>query len=297
MTVLVIGATGFQGGAVARLLAEQGRPVRGFARSAPTADKAVPGVDVVTGDLGDADSVRKAFAGVTHASVVIPQVYDRDTVVRFARNVARAAREEGVERLVVNGNTRVPAQRTGFTGFETRREAEQILLESGVPTTALRPPIYLDNLYSPISGPALVNGGVLAFPVPPSVRIAWLSHEDLAKATVAALTTADLAGETVDLGGAELLTGPELAERFTAGLGREVRYIPLPPEQFEAGLAQAFGPETAAGIAGTYRWVATEEGAGLLESDPAAVESALGIRLTPVADWIAARDWQVWAAR
>ncbi|AEW92570.1 MULTISPECIES: SDR family oxidoreductase [Streptomycetaceae] len=295
MTVLVIGATGFQGGAVARLLAEQGRTVRGFARTAPAADQAVPGVDVLTGDLGDAEAVRKAFAGVTHASVLIPQVYDPDTVVRFARNVARAARDEGVARLVVNGNTRIPAQTTEFTGFETRRQAERILLDSGVPTTAIRPPVYLDNLYSPIAGPALVNDGVLAFPLPPSVRAAWLSHEDLAKATVAALTTADVAGRTIDLGGAETLTGPELAERFAAVLGREIRYVPLPPERFEAGLAQAFGAETAAGIAGTYRWAATEEGAALLESDPAALESTLGVRPTPVADWIAARDWQVWA--
>ncbi|WP_424210788.1 SDR family oxidoreductase [Streptomyces sp. BI20] len=295
MTVLVIGATGFQGGAVARLLAERGETVRGLARNAPAPERAVPGVEVLTGDLGDADAVRKAFAGVTRVSVTIPQAYDRDTVARYARNIARAAREEGVERLVVNGNTRVPEQVTEYSGFETRREAERILLDSGVPTTALRPPIYLDNLYSPISGPSLVNDGVLAFPLPPHVKVAWLSHEDLAAATVAALLDVDLTGRTLDLGGPESLTGPELAERFTAALGREVRYIPLEPAQFEGGLAQAFGPETAAGIAGTYKWAVTEEGAGFLESAPGA-EAAFGITPTPAAEWIAARNWQVWAA-
>ncbi|MEV8476412.1 hypothetical protein [Streptomyces sp. NPDC051173] len=44
---LIFGVSGFQGGAVARLLAEQGRAVRGFARRRVEADKAVDGATVV----------------------------------------------------------------------------------------------------------------------------------------------------------------------------------------------------------------------------------------------------------
>ncbi|MFD0207146.1 MULTISPECIES: SDR family oxidoreductase [Saccharothrix] len=296
---LVFGATGFQGGAIARRLLAEGRPVRGFSRTAggsPASPPPVEGLEHVFGDLGDRDAVKRAFEGVTHAAVVLPQVYDHDTVLAHATNVAEAAREAGVTRLVFNGNTRIPATRTTFSGFETRRAAEAVLAESGVPTVFVRPPIYLDNLFSPFSGPALVRDGVLAFPLPPHVRVAWLPHVDLANATAAALTTAaDVAGRVFDLGGKEVVTGPELSEAFGAAFGRPVQYVPLEPAQFEGGLAQVFGPETAAGIAGTYKWAATEEGADSLVGDPQGLERALGVSLTPLAEWISAQPWHIWA--
>ncbi|NUT46753.1 MAG: NmrA family NAD(P)-binding protein [Saccharothrix sp.] len=296
---LVFGATGFQGSAVARRLVAEGHPVRGFSRApdgSPAGPPPVEGLEHTFGDLADRDAVKRAFEGVTHAAAFLPQVYDHDTVLAYAANVAEAAAGAGVTRLVFNGNTRIPDVGTTFSGFETRRAAEAVLARSGVPTVFVRPPIYLDNLFSPFSGPALVRDGVLAFPLPPHVRVAWLPHVDLAAATAAALTTdADVVGRVIDLGGKEVVTGPELAEAFGAAFGRPVAYVPLDPAQFEGGLARAFGPQTAAGIAGTYRWAATEEGADLLTGDPAAVEEALGVSLTPLAEWISAQPWHIWA--
>ncbi|WP_441250658.1 SDR family oxidoreductase [Kitasatospora sp. McL0602] len=293
---LVLGAAGFQGGAVARLLAEGGHTVRGFAREPEAGQPPVelPGVTVLFGDLGQPADVRKAFEGVTHASVVLPLVYDTKTVVEYARNIAAAALEAGVEQVVYNANTRIPEGLTEHAAFETRRAAEQVLRESGIPLVVLRPPVYLDNLFSPWTGPALVNDGVLAYPLPAEARVAWLGHRDLAAATVAALGRPDLIGQTVDLGG-EAVTGTELAAAFAKVLGREVGYLPLKPADFEAGLAQALGADTAAGVAGVYHHAATDGGAGLLDGDQALVERTLGIRITPLADWIAAQPWEHWA--
>ncbi|MGA5130190.1 SDR family oxidoreductase [Streptomyces olivoreticuli] len=294
---LVLGASGFQGGAVARLLAEQGHAVRGFARRQVEADKAVDGVTMVQGDLADAAAVRAAFEGVTHAAVVMPLVYDRATVETYARNIAEAAKAAGVERLVYNVNTPLPKAETPYASFETRRAAEAVLRDSGVPLVVVRPPVYLDNLFSPWNGPALVDDGVLAYPLPADRRVAWLSHTDLAAVVVAALDAEGLEGETLEVGGAETVTGPELAAAFAAALGREVSYLALDPAEFETGLGQVIGAEAAAGVAGIYRWAATGEEPELFAADPAAIERKLGIRLTPLTEWISAQPWHIWAKK
>ncbi|AKG43858.1 SDR family oxidoreductase [Streptomyces xiamenensis] len=293
---LVTGATGFQGGAVARLLAGRGADVRGVARQPARPDSpGAPLVTPVSADLGSADDLRKAFDGVTHAAVVMPLEYEADTVARYARNIAEAAREAGVERIVYNTNTPLPDTVTGFAGFETRRAAEEILLGSGVPTVVIRPPVYLDNLFSPWNGPALVNDGVLAYPLPADQRVAWMSHQDLAVVVAAAFEAEHLTGRVLNVGGAEILTGPELAERFSRGLDREVSYLPLEVDRFEAGLGQVVGAAAAAGVAGIYHHVAGGTAAHLLDPEPAGVERELGVRLTPALRWITEQPWRTWA--
>lgn len=291
---LVTGATGAQGGAVARLLATRGADVRGLSRHAPAGPAAGPAVRPVLGDLASAADLHRAFEGVTHAAVVLPLEYDTATVLRYAHHLAEAARAAGVRRLVHNTNTPLPERITRHPGFETRRAAEEVLRASGVPTVVLRPPVYLDNLFSPWNGPALVEDGILAYPLPADQPVAWLSHRDLAAATVAALEAPDGPGRVLAIGGAEVLTGPGLAAEFARVLGREVVYRPLDVGQFEAGLAHLMGPAAAAGVAGIYHYVGTGAAPALLAPDPARTEAALGVRLTPVREWIAAQPWDRW---
>ncbi|GGP87051.1 SDR family oxidoreductase [Streptomyces roseolilacinus] len=295
MRVAVVGATGFQGGAVARLLVERNHRVRTLSRR-PAGDRPpLPGVACASGDLADAEDVRALFEGATHAAVVMPLVYEAERVARYARNIAAAARDAGVRRIVYNANTRVPARVTSLAAFETRRVAEEVLRDGGVPLVVVRPPMYLDNLFSPWNAPALVNDGVLACPLPARTPVAWLSHEDLAEAVYGALTADGVEGRTFDVGGARTLTGDELAEAFARGLGRSVRYEPLDPSVFEQGLARVLGAEAAAGVSGVYRYMASGAEPLLMAGDGGAAARALSPAPAPVEDWVARRPWQVWA--
>ncbi|MGW7196365.1 SDR family oxidoreductase [Streptomyces chryseus] len=299
MRVVVVGATGFQGGATARLLAERNHRIRTLTRKPDSERPQLAGTAFVSGDLANADDVRHLFERATHASVVMPLVYDAETVGTYARNIAHAARETGVRRLVYNSNTRVPESSTHVAAFETRRLAETVLRESlrgsGVELVVLRPPVYLDNLFSPWNGPALAKDGVLAYPLPADTPVAWISHRDLAEAVYAALTVDGVAGRTLDIGGARSLTGDELADAFARGLGRDVRYVPLAPHVFEEGLARAVGPEAAAGVAGIYHYMASGAGPGLLAADDGGSTEALSVRPAPVDEWVARQPWQIWS--
>jgi dihydroflavonol-4-reductase len=109
MTTLVTGATGFVGSHVVRLLVEQGVPVRVLLR--PTARREIlqglP-VEIVIGDLRDAESLRRACSGVSRVFHVAAdyRLWVRDPGEMYASNVEgtrqllEAARQAGVERFV-----------------------------------------------------------------------------------------------------------------------------------------------------------------------------------------------------
>lgn len=103
--ILLTGATGYVGGRLLHALLERGERIRCLARR-PEALPSAPGLEVVAGDVLDANAVRRALDGVETAYYLIhslgsSEFEDRDR--RAAATFARAAREAGVARIVYLG--------------------------------------------------------------------------------------------------------------------------------------------------------------------------------------------------
>jgi len=275
-----------QGGAIARALLRQGEVVRGIVRSANS--PLPPGVERAVADLGDPATLTAAFAGVSNATITLPLVYDPAIVDRYAQNIAAAAADAGVERLVFN--TRVPSTMTGIAGFDTRLSAERIFRSSGVPTLCLQPAVYLENLLAPAAVLAIRSRGERPYPLPADMAISWIRHADLAKAVCAAyqLPLVPESSITIDT---RPLTGPELASELSTAFSRPISYVPLDPGLFEQSLATHLGAEAAAGVARIYRWAFQTPASTLMLDGETGLRDELDIEPLNPDEWALQQPW------
>jgi uncharacterized protein YbjT (DUF2867 family) len=235
--VLVVGATGTQGGATVDALLADGHAVRGLTRDA-TSDAARRladrGVEVVASDLSDPAMLGPAFDG---CDAVFHPSFGADEV-GYARNVLAAARDAGVAHLVVStgGNC---DDRPGVPHVDAKADVEELVQESGLDWTMLRPHTFYSNLA--MQAGALAQGR-FPYPLAEGSRLALVDPRDIGRLAARAVADPDgFAGETFELAG-EALTLEELAATFADYLGRPVDPVRLTPAEFvaEMGAPPAF---------------------------------------------------------
>ncbi|GGO65270.1 NmrA/HSCARG family protein [Nonomuraea cavernae] len=238
-TVLVTGATGGQGGAVARRLLDDGWAVRALVRG-PDKQKArelkALGAELVTGDLDDPESLRAAAQGAHGVFSVQPaDVADPHPAVevRQGRNVADAAQAAGVAHLVYS-SVGAAGRESGVAHFETKTEIEAHIDAIGVPATVLRPVFFMENWPSML--PQAENGervGSIALDADTSLQM--IALVDIGRIAADAFDTpAEFIGKKIEIAGDEL-TVRQIGEVFTRVDGIPTRFERQPIEELRAG--------------------------------------------------------------
>lgn len=280
--VLVYGAGGVQGGAVASKLLKEGYAVHTIVRSS---DKAAlleeQGITAFVGDLSDAGSLNSAHNGVSKVFLLLPVDYDLERNRQFIRNTVDAAKEANVKLFVFNTSGFITDDVTGVAAFDIKLELIAYVKQSGIPSIILQPTFYMENFLIP----GVVDSQTLAYPVPADSAIAWISMEDAAAYGVYALNHPELAGQTLPIVGPEALTGNQLAEQFSAALDRKIQFYSLPVEAFEEALAPILGKETAEGLADSYKWVGSNTHS-LPRPDQVIDELRSAVPGTPLVEWV-----------
>lgn len=248
--VLVIGATGNQGGAAARALLERGWLVRAFVRDpARPAARALyaAGAELVPGDLDDPASLRAAMRGVQGVFLVLtmmtgPRVTAEGVAAeqRRGRTVAELTAEAGVGHLVYS-SIQGTDQSTGISYIESKAHIEAHIRTLGLPATVLRPASFMENFAS-YNRPVLADGGLtVSLALRPATRLPMIAAHDIGVfAAMAFDQPARFLGESLAIAG-DVLTGPEIAEVFGQAYGLPARFWQLPTEQL-----RAFDPQVAA---------------------------------------------------
>lgn len=251
-TVLVIGATGQQGGATARQLLERGRTVRALVRDpdAPAA-RALrqAGADLAVGDLDDPDSLRTAMAGAHGVFLVLtmmvgPRISPEGVAAeeRRGRAVADLALAAGIEHLVYSSLNGASAG-SGIPYYESKAQIEKHIHALGLPATILRPVSFMDN-FATYNRPVLVEGELMVnLAVRSELPMQLISVRDIgAFAAIAFGRPDEFVGRTVEIAG-DVLKPPQIAETFGRVCGLPTRFRQTPIEQvraFDAQLAQMF---------------------------------------------------------
>jgi uncharacterized protein YbjT (DUF2867 family) len=229
-SVLVAGATGQQGGAVARALLSRGHRVKALTRK-PDSDAAQrlrsAGADLATGDLGDAASVRQAASGVDtmflmgNSLEVGPEEETRQGII-----AAEAAKDAGVGHLIYS-SVAAADKKTGIPHFDSKYLVEKHVAGLRIPYTISAPASFMENIVAPWSVGALRQGTYgLAMPAKRALQL--IAVADIG-AFVAALTERrdQVFGKRFDLAGDEL-SGEAQAKALSYAIGRPINYQEIP---------------------------------------------------------------------
>src|SRR5256712_12763397 len=182
-TILVAGATGQQGGAVARSLLKRGQRVIGLTRSASKLNAlAAVGIEGAQGDLTQRSSLAPPLRNVD-GFFVVPTPFGPhfsahpEKEVQQGTTAIDAAKAASVGHVVLSSVASAD-RNTGIPHFESKAKVEQYMRASRVPHTIVRPVAFMDNYASPWMTSSLQRG-VMEVPLPPTTRHQLVAVEDI----------------------------------------------------------------------------------------------------------------------
>jgi uncharacterized protein YbjT (DUF2867 family) len=230
-SILITGTTGKQGGAVARALAGSGFTRRGLTRK-PDGDAArslaADGVEIVAGDLDDAESLKRALSGVWGVFAVQDSwEAGVEKEQQQGERLATLARDAGVQHFVYT-SVGSAHRNTGIPHFESKWRIEETVRGLGFPShVILRPVFFMENLTTL----NMLSGDTLSAALDPATRLQMIAVDDIGAFGARAFTdAARLNGRAIDLAG-DAVTMPEAAATLGAVLGRPVTFVRTPIEQ------------------------------------------------------------------
>jgi uncharacterized protein YbjT (DUF2867 family) len=252
--IAVIGATGAQGGGLVRAILDD--PQGGFKVRAITRDVnsdkakalAQAGAEVVSADLDDLESVKKAFEGAygVYCVTFFWDHFSPEKEKAHAKTMAQAANAAGVKHVIwstfedsrdfipLNDN-RMPTLMDKYKvpHFDSKAEANAYFTELGLPVTFLLTSFYWDNMIYFGMGPKKGPDGKLAITFPMGEKkLPGIAAEDIGPCAYGIFKRGqEFIGKTVGVAG-EHLTGSQLANTLSDAFGQEVSYNAVPADVY-----------------------------------------------------------------
>lgn len=252
--IAVLGATGAQGGGLVRAILAD--PSGGFAARAITrdvnSDKAKElaklGAEVVAGDVDDAESLKKAFAGCYGAFCVtfFWAHFSPEKEGAEVKAMAEAAKAAGLKHVVWSSledtrkwvplsDNRMPTLQGKYKvpHFDGKGQADQEFTSLGIPLTIFYASFYWDNAIYFGMGPKRGADGKLVLNLPMAKnKLAGIAASDIGKCAYGIFKAgSEYIGKTVGVSGGQL-TGDEMAAAYAKAFGEPVSYNAVPWDVF-----------------------------------------------------------------
>ena|SRR2546428_315517 len=279
--ILVTGATGQQGGAVARELLAKRRKVRALTRKPDgEAAKALAklGAEVVQGDLNDPDSLRRTLQGAWGVFAV-QNTWEAGVEVEEAqgKRIAELAKQAGVQHFVYT-SVGSAHRKTGIPHFDNKWRVEEAVRGLGFPShVIIRPVFFMENFLSPWFKPG-IEQGKLQMGLMPATVLQMTAVQDIGKYGALAFEKhGELNRREIDIAG-DAHTMPEAARILSKAMGRTLTF-----EQVPIDVVRGFSEDYALMLEWFDRVGYTVDIPGLAKQ--------YGITPTTLADWAARAAW------
>ena len=279
--ILVTGATGQQGGAIAHELLEKNASIRVLTRH-PESPKAkalaARGAEVVSGDLDDAASIEQALKGVWGAFGV-QNTWEAgvEKEEEQGKRFATLAKKANVQHLVYS-SVGSAHRGTAIPHFENKWRVEETIRGLDFPSTViLRPVFFMENLLLPSILPG-IQQGTLALGIEPETVLQMIAVKDIGRHGARAFEhAAELNGRAIDLAG-DQRTMPEVAKVLSDATGQKVQFVRVPAAEIR---------KFSADYAAMVEWF---DAVGY-DVDIEALAKESGVRPTKFEDWVKKIDW------
>lgn len=252
--IAVMGATGAQGsGLVKAIMADKSgdftaRAITRDVNSDKAKALAALGAEVVAADIDNEESLKKAYAGAygVYCVTFFWAHFSPEKEQANAGNMARAAKAAGVQHVIWStledtrkwvplSDNRMPTLQGKYKvpHFDAKGEINHVFTDAGLPVTFLNTSFYWDNAYMFGMGPAKQADGTytITFPMGDK-RMSGIANEDIGKCAYGIFKKGkEYIGKTVGIAG-EHLTGAQMAEKYSKGLGINCKYNEVTPEAY-----------------------------------------------------------------
>lgn len=272
--ILVTGATGQQGGALARLLLKKKHEVYALIRSTKSESPKAQnlrnqGAKLVEADLDKPDSLEQATSGIDSVFLMgTPVEVGTEGEIRRGKMMVDIAKEKKIEHIVYSSVVNAD-KNTGILAFESKYKVEQHIKNSGIPYTIIGPTFFMGNLLSYPLG----QQGQVALPLSPSRILQQIAVENIAEFSALALERRNsFIGKRIDIASDEI-TGEQAAKVLSNELGRKIRYEQVPMEQIR---------QASEDLAVMYEW---------FERIGTGVDVAALHKQYPEVNWLTFKDW------
>jgi uncharacterized protein YbjT (DUF2867 family) len=235
--ILITGASGNVGKEVLKQVAASGTKVRAAFHSAGKAATAPSGVEIAIVDYNQPETLLAALKSVDKVFLVTPRAQNLAALERQVVDAIKQAGGAHIVKLSAMG---------GRAAMYLRQhtESEDYIKASGMPYTFLRPNGFMQNLVN-YSATTIVSQNAF-YGCQGEGKVSYIDLRDVASVAVKALTDDGHECMTYTLTGPRALTNAELAQILSDDLGRDIRYVDLPVEQFKQALLAAGRPEWSA---------------------------------------------------
>jgi len=247
-TILVFGAKGNSASGLVTALLGKGHHVKAFVRNPAKAETLrKEGAELVVGDLHKQDALNEAFQGVDTAYLLSPGDHHTFEITKALLAAAKASgKNPHLVRLSGFGAT----ADSPIAIVKLHFQADELVINSGLPYTILRPHMFSDNLFMTLQ--SILQSGQIHWAFG-NGKVSMIDARDISESAAAVLNQPEPHKNKI-----YTLTGPaaidlhEVAKILSNVLNRPVTYTAVSPEAAIDSIKKLGGGDWMANVVGEF---------------------------------------------